>query len=285
MSQPFRFTGKFIFIVCASVLLALCAGRAPRAQILTAMQGKDTYEIKVITYNVCGLPDFITYDRGLAPTKDRFSYIGEKLQDYDIIALQEVFIPERGIIEQKLKNFYVARGTDVGQVQILGSGVYSFTRWPVVQSHFEKWVFLKNEDAMSLKGFVAARVQVSPNLTIDVYSLHAQTGKSERKKENNQQLYDYMKYMSLGKGNPILLIGDFNCRLHNDICTHMIDIMDLQTADPTDTHVDHMFYNENNSGWTIEVKDAGFAFEEKIKGGLPSDHRAVEAVFVFKKKE
>ena len=49
-----------------------------------------SYDIKVITYNVCGLPDLFTYDRNLAPMDKRFKYIGERLKENEAGKTEEV---------------------------------------------------------------------------------------------------------------------------------------------------------------------------------------------------
>jgi len=281
MKRSIASTGLFLLILVV-VLPAVFLFFSP--SLCRAETGKPlSYDIDVITYNICGLPDFLTYRRGLAPTSRRFEYIGEELKKYDIIGLQEAFVSKRSIVEEILEGYYVVHGADIGRVQVLGSGVYTFSRWPVTKSHYEKWNFLDGNDRMSLKGFVAARVEVSRWLTVDVYNLHAQTGKDERKKDNNVQLHEFMKYFSYGSGNPILLIGDFNCKTGDEICGHLVEITGMKTADPGGTKVDHMFFDENGSGWNIEVLDSGFAFDTEIDGGMPSDHIALGAVFRFSK--
>jgi len=246
--------------------------------------GSNVYDINVITYNVCGLPDFITFDRGLVPTKKRFSYIGKNLKQYDIIGLQEAFIADREIIEKSLKTHYVVHGTDVGTVKMLGSGVYIFSRWPVSRSHFEQWNYTGGPDALSHKGFVAATVHVSKELAVDVYNLHGQTQWTDMKLKNYAQLANFMEYFSLGEGRPILLIGDFNCRLESEVCNYVIDRMNMETAFPEQDHVDHIFFNENYSGWKMSALSAGKSFVEKMGGKRISDHVAVESVIRIEKK-
>lgn len=250
--------------------------------------GADAYEIKIITYNVAGLPDFITYDRGMAPTKERFSYIGDTLKKYDIIAIQEAFIPEREIIEKKLRAYYVVHGADVGMVKLMGSGVYTYSKWPVTQSHYEKWEHLTGADALSLKGFVAATVNVSPGFSIDVYNVHGQTGRSsdkvEMKLKNFARMSQYMEYQSGASGRPVLLIGDFNIREGDAVWQSIVDGMGVtMIPDPAADRPDHLFYKENGSGWRISVVDSGTDFTEPFKDDRPSDHIAFRATLRFEK--
>ena len=263
----------------------LCLLTTPRTAAAQDQAGPGEYDLKVITFNVAGLPDMITFKREFAKTKKRFAYIGEHLKGYDIIAIQEAFIPEREIIEKSLKDYYVVHGVDVGTVKILGSGVYTFSRWGVTASHFEKWPHLAGADAMSHKGFVAATVKVSPELTIDVYNLHGQTRYDDLKIENYTHLAEFMKYFSGGSGRPILLIGDFNCRYGDEPCAHVVSSMNMTHAAPDleGLKVDHIFYNENGSGWSISVQNAALVMTEELDGKRISDHKGLAATLRFTK--
>jgi len=137
---------------------------------------------------------------------------------------------------------------------------------------------------MSHKGFVAARTVVDPTLEIDVYNLHAQAGDDEYRLKQFGQLLEAMQSFSFGGGRPVLAIGDFNCEVGKKECDWLIEKAGLIHVDPDPEGIDHIFYNENNSGWDIEVMDYGVAFDEPVNGKKLSDHDAFEATLRFKKQ-
>jgi len=114
-----------IFILIITISMVSCWTEAKNA-------GKNAsppfFDIKVITYNICALPDLITEERGLAPAKQRLPEIGKRLRKYDIIGLQEAFIRERFYVELKLGSYFLARGTDTHRKRRPGSGIYIFSK-------------------------------------------------------------------------------------------------------------------------------------------------------------
>lgn len=243
--------------------------------------------IKFITYNVCGLPDVITKDRNLDPVAMRFPRIGERLRDYDVIGLQETFVPDRISIERKLRSFFVARGTDSWNKGTPGSGIYIFSRGRIPRSMFEMWEGLVGVDAWSHKGFVGATTTLRNGFAIDVYSLHAQAGGySELRRHNYEQLLNGMTRFSGGSGRPVIALGDFNCELKEPECKWLIANSHLKHVDPAYDGIDHIFFDENGSDWTISVLSAGETFiTPDERGRLLSDHPAFQAVLKFDKKQ
>jgi len=245
----------------------------------------DSMEIKVITYNVCGLPDVITKDRGLDPAAKRFPVIGKKLSDYDIIGLQEVFVPERYLLEKRLRRHFLARGSDSGILSSPGSGIYIFSRWELPKSIYEKWQDMKSYDALSLKGFVAATVRTETGPEIDVYNFHAQAGGyPELRRKNYEQMLNVMKQFSFETGRPVIVMGDFNCEIMDKECEWIIRNAALTHVNPTPEGIDHIFFNENGSAWKISVLSFGVAFDKPFKGKMLSDHNAFEAVLKFERR-
>lgn len=279
-----------IITVAAVAFVALILG-AQMAQAKREYRIKEEallpeYTFKVITYNICGLPDLITYDRNLADMDRRFKYIGRKLRRYDIIGLQEAFVKKKSIVENELGSYFQVHGTDVGVSSTIGSGVMTFARWPIYRSHFEKWRKSVGVDSLSHKGFVLATVRINSELWIDVYNLHAQAGGSKERVDidNMYQLAEAMRSLSFGNGNPILLIGDFNCRFWDEQCTVLLEETGVENVLAEQEGVDHMFYHENESEWDIEVESHAVVFDERPKGKLISDHDGFEVVFKFSRK-
>ncbi|MFA6448072.1 MAG: endonuclease/exonuclease/phosphatase family protein [bacterium] len=255
-------------------------------------EGKDAVKprpviVRAVTYNICGLPDAIIRERDLPRAKDRFPEIGMQLRKYDIAALQEVFVPERTLIEKKLFMRFIARGTDSGIIGAPGSGIYIFSRWKMPKFMFERWTDITDYDAMSHKGFVAATVEIERGPVIDVYSLHAQAGHQKYRMKNYEQLFAAMKQYSLGSGRPILVLGDFNCEMREPECKWIVANAGLThvSANPAPDQIDHIFYNQNGSDWNISVISSQFVFDKPLLNGkMLSDHNGYEAVLQFEKK-
>ncbi len=268
------------------LIVVLCASTTTLAEKDFTAEAKKPlaeYTFKVITYNICGLPDLITYGRNLAPMDKRFKYIGRNLRRYDIIGLQEAFVKKKSIIENELGAYYQVHGTDTGVANPIGSGVMIFSRWPIYRSHYEKWRKSVGPDALSHKGFVLATTKIGKDLMIDVYNLHAQAGGSKEKIDidNMYQLANAMKKLSVGDGNPILLIGDFNCRFGDEQCSVLLKETGVTNVMDGQKGVDHIFYRTNNSGWNIEVESHAVVFDKKFNGKRISDHEGFEVVFKF----
>ena len=269
------------FFLCLAFIV-LCA-------VVSAQQKNENrqrpLELKVLTYNICGLPDYITSERNLiTPAKKRLRLIGDLIKGYDIIGLQEVFIPDRYIIERKLRNHFVARGTDSPKANPTGSGIYIFSKGEIRKSIYERWNKLYDFDAFSEKGFVGAVTTLPGSLDIDVYNLHGQASAgSEARIANYKQLLNAVARFSKGSGRPILILGDFNCAIGEVECTWLLEHSNLKHANPALVDVDNIFYSENGSGWKITVVSAKYVFNEKVNGKRISDHFGLEAVFRFER--
>jgi len=274
------FHGKKLAVImlCAAALL-VAAGAARRTSAETAApRTRDRIELRILTYNICGLPETLTSDRELIPMKKRYEYFAKKFRGYDIIALQENFDRNREIIEKGLPNYYVARGTDTLGYAKLGSGLYTFSRWTVTGSFFLEWEGMRGYDARSHKGFLAATVKISDGLSIDVYNLHAQAGGENRdvRLKGFDMMFEAMEYYSSGSGRPIILLGDFNCGKHYDEVMGLIAARGFIHVKPGLPKVDHIFFKPNGSGWKIEPLRAEKVFTERVGGLRFSDHEALE---------
>jgi len=269
-------------LAAAAALVALFAGTVIAG---AAEDAVERHDLKVVTYNVCGLPDLFTYDRNLAQMKKRFDYIGEKLNAYDIIGLQEMFVGERSRIESALGKYFVGHGTDTGSALKFGSGVYTFSRWPISKIHYEEWRVSEGPDSLSHKGFVMVTTHLGGGLDMDVYNLHAQAGgRRGLGVDNMKQLVEAMEFLSFGGGRPVLLIGDFNCEFWDFQCAEFVKNSSADVVYRDQQGVDHIFYHENGSGWKIKVLDHKAVFTEKLGGRLVSDHNGFEVNFRFEKE-
>jgi len=247
--------------------------------------GENTYRIKFLTYNICGLPDMLTGPRDVIPAEKRLPFLGKKFGQYDIIGLQEMFIPERFILEKKLSSFFLARGTDTQDMKTPGSGIYIFSRWNFSKFFFEKWVDSREYDSISQKGFVGATVLVDDILSFDIYNLHAQAqDNADVRRSQFEQLLEGISGFSGGSGRPVVVMGDFNCEPGEEECDWFLSESGLATTAVDDSRVDMVLFKENSSGWNVGADGYRVILEEKINGKRLSDHEGVEVVLTFTEK-
>jgi endonuclease/exonuclease/phosphatase family metal-dependent hydrolase len=265
--------------VCVAVVMTFLA-------VSGAHAAKKPLDIRFITYNICALPDLVTVERDLAPAEKRMPVIGEKLKAYEIIGVQEAFIQERFLMERRLQVYYAVYGGATGRVRTPGSGVAIFSKWRPVKSVYEKWEQSKGYDSLSGKGFVMATIPITDGLAVDVYDFHAQAGNPEIRTTNYHQLDTALQRYSIGTGRPIVVMGDFNCEVDEPECDWFIakhGLIHAAGAGVDKSAIDHIFFNENNSGWKISVLNAGFEFTKPFHGQKLSDHDAFAATLRFEK--
>jgi endonuclease/exonuclease/phosphatase family metal-dependent hydrolase len=284
-SGNIRLKVLFSILVLSAAAVFVLIGRGLGASAIKTTD--KSFTLNVITYNVCGLPDAITSTRGLKGAKKRFPAIGVILRDYDIIGLQEMFISDRQLIENKLRSYYVGHGTDTGAFGKIGSGIYVFSKWPVPRSEFQEWREAHTFDASSHKGFVAMTTRLPDGLEIDAYSLHAQADNyAYTRIHQYEQLLEAMKRFSIGQGRPIIVLGDFNAAPGDREYDWLIDNLGsagLKIAEPSPRDVDHIFYGANGSGWNISVVECGFKKFNGPDGKALSDHDPLTAELKFEK--
>ncbi len=264
-----------------AVLVPLAASASEAAE----QSPKKSHTLKFLTYNVCMLPDFITFDRNLlVPTEKRAALIAKLIKDYDVIGLQEAFIPEREVFPRRLKNHFVAMGTG-SPTSPTGSGLYIFSKGEIQRSVFERWKEQFGVDAFSHKGFMGATTVLPGGLEIDVYTLHAQAGFGPKPRiENYKQMMAAVERFSGGTRRPVIIHGDFNCNPGEEDCDWLLQNSKLKMASAHLDHVDHLFYDENGSDWKITIESARWVFDELVSGRLISDHNGMETIIRFDKR-
>ena len=158
----------------------------------------------------------------------------------------------RGLIHQdnlhgELINYLSASDTNNKGIYMMTDGLGFLTRkkykvTPVVNEEKEgnNWVrwnsyygFTDNEaDGLIAKGFRFYQVELAAGLVVDVYITHMEAGSKEGDIESrNKQLKQFAEYIKSHKGNnPIIILGDTNCRYTRDAVK--ADFIDAINADP-----------------------------------------------------
>lgn len=182
------------------------ADQAGTASADTASAGT----FRALTYNIAGLPEFLS--SAPTPRKEATLAIGERLDEFDIVNVQEDFNYHAYLYRT---DTHAHRTPTSGGVPF-GSGLNSLHHQPYEALDRVTWddCYINQADCLTPKGFTFHRAQVADGVWIDVYNLHADagddSGDEEARRSNLAQVTAYMQEHSAGR--PVLLMGDTNTR-------------------------------------------------------------------------
>lgn len=175
-----RRAGLVACLAAGALVLSASAREAPAAR------PPDEGRLTLLTYNVHGLPAFITGDETLA----RQAAIAPLLAPFDVIGLQEDFMDEGhalllGAAPHRSRLRFAAL---VADDRVYGSGLTSLARLPVVfhtSAHFRTFhgLLASGSDGLASKGFQLLRVELAPGVELDVYNSHLDAGGAEGDQE------------------------------------------------------------------------------------------------------
>lgn len=182
------------------------SGARPRA---------DEGRLTVLSYNVHGLPPFITGDETLA----RQAAIAPLLEPFDLVGLQEDFMDEgHALLAAAASSRVRLRFADLAaQDRFYGSGLTLLSRHPVVFQRAEHYGTFHGRlsagsDGLASKGFQLVRIELAPGVELDVYNSHLDAGGAEgdqaARAEQVAQLTRAMLERSAGRA--VVFLGDTN---------------------------------------------------------------------------
>lgn len=191
-------------------LSAPAAGSAKTAAALGPAQGR----VKVLTYNVAGLPEGLSRSRPVV----NLPVIGKLLNGYDLALVQEDFAyPD--LLRQQISHPHGSAPFVRGNRLHFGDGLSQFSRFAFQGYDREAWTACHGVvdaffDCLTPKGFTFARHELAPGVHVDVYNVHMDAGWSEldRRARSAQlsQLARAIEQRSVDK--PIIVGGDFNLK-------------------------------------------------------------------------
>ncbi len=249
----------------------------------------------VMTYNVAGLPYWIN---DLDPY--RFPTLGQKLNNYDLVMLQEDFWYHDDI--KKTANFPYESipkensWSEWANGHIVNDGLNRFSRFPMRDFTRIPWGICylygsdgngAGSDCLATKGFSVARHKVrgknDNEFEIDIYSVHMESGgTSEAKDFRIQQATMLFKYMkTFSAVNPVIVVGDFNFSMGNMPDLYSAFSTEAGLTDSYDTlgvlqklkgKIDRIFYRNSNKIKMVPVRYESADFRDKDNKML-SDHR------------
>jgi len=164
-------------------------------------------EFSVITYNVAGLPEIIS--SAVTSRASSIAEIGRRLNDYDIVHVQEDFNYNTELYGSG--NSHPYRSAAMGPVPF-GDGLNTLSKFPISDVDRVEWTDCTGADCLTPKGFTRSRIQIAHEVYIDFYNVHANASNypsaAAARCKNIHQLSSYIEKHS--KNNAVIVMGDMN---------------------------------------------------------------------------
>ncbi|MEQ8473696.1 MAG: jacalin-like lectin [Marinoscillum sp.] len=295
-----------VFLSLVSIMLGCDQLNDPRPELADAASEvngiNSSNSFSVLTYNVAGLPGFLSSGDPEANT----ATIGGLVNDYDIVHVQEDFNYHATLYAN---DNHPHRTPTSGGVPF-GDGLNAMSNFTYTDFQRIKWNDCNGTDCLTPKGFTVARYRIAPGVYIDFYNAHpnASVGEADlaARRSNILQLKSFISTFSAG--NAVVVMGDMNCRYTRsgdnirelpslgltDVWVELIKngvapaigspalVCDnnVQYGDPQCEIVDKVFYRGNNF---INLAATTFSYEESKfrdeNGDMLSDHRPIYVQF------
>ncbi|MCX6929744.1 MAG: endonuclease/exonuclease/phosphatase family protein, partial [Verrucomicrobia bacterium] len=274
-----------------------CANHRPaplvveqRAITASASSTEKELGLKLVTYNIWGLPSWMT---GAPP--GRYPQIARELErlDPDIILLQEAWTANARKAAPTNGTWAIARAA--GQRTFFQqSGLVTLSKFPILGGEFYPFSRAAYPDRFVNKGVLKVTVQLPRGQVLNVWNVHLQEG--DWPKIRRSQVRELVSRVQAAKDGQIadLIGGDFNCTPESPSCRILANslgpsVLQLDGTAPFVTWdklsakpgagqtIDYIFIRESASCQTVQaaahVAFAAAALEHRL-----SDHLAIEAV-------
>ena len=239
---------SILLLLFASVSISFNIGKwqersliasTPETAVLPPLSIATEGEFSVITYNVAGLPEIIS--SAVTSRESSIAEIGRRLNDYDIVHVQEDFNYNTALYESG--NSHPYRSAPMGPVPF-GDGLNTLSKFPISEVERVEWNDCTGADCFTPKGFTRSRIQLAQEVYIDFYNVHANAANhasaAAARCKNIHQLSNYIKTHS--KNNAVIVMGDMNAHY----CYKSDNIRELLLA------------NDLNDSWVMLKKQGQF---------------------------
>ena len=240
--------------------------------------------IKLVTYNIHGLPRIITRD----DTYARIQEIGDKLNQIhpDVIHFQEDWTTYGHNILNESLDYITENRLDehVNSYSIFGSGLFSlssFEELDVVEAPYEKRYGY--DDIWASKGYIVQRLWISELQTsIDFYNTHMdaqdRSGDKKARKSNVEELIKEMNSYSMSRavifaGDTNLGSSDTDTETYNRFITGA-NLTDVAVTMNVTKKIDKILYKSNE---VLSVEPVSYDILDNMVE--LSDHKALQVEF------
>ena len=179
---------------------------------LAASASAASGRVKVLTYNVAGLPDGVM----TAHPSRNMPRIGELFSGYDLVFVQEDFA-YASELRQRMSMPYTSEPFVRGKRLDFGDGLSQFAKLPFASYQRTPWrachgIVDSYFDCLTPKGFTFARQTLAPGVEVHVYNLHMDAGGSAEdaaaRDAQLEQLAESIEQFS--RGAAVIVAGDTN---------------------------------------------------------------------------
>lgn len=277
-----------LMAIFAAHLLSACAhGREAHAD-----DSRDEGLFKVLTYNVAGLPHFVSRSK-----PDRYMpIISQLLNRYELALVQEDFFYHSDL-GSSARHPYRTTPISINLRLGLGDGLNLFSWSAFSNFDRQRWAacngrFSAGSDCLTDKGFTRSEHRLAPGLTLHVYNVHLDAGidaaDDRARAAQVEQLLDALARYSTGRA--VIVAGDFNIGAGSELLTQRMlggaSLTDacrsLACADPY--RIDRIMFRSSSE---LELSALDFDVDESFvtrEGKHLSDHEAIGAKFRWRAK-
>jgi endonuclease/exonuclease/phosphatase family metal-dependent hydrolase len=286
-----RSVGLFLLCVACGISGTACEPVETGLSEGDAIPSAPSGTLRVLTYNVAGLPQGISSSN----PETNIPLISSLLNDFDLVLVQEDFsYHEELVVDAEHTHKSIPWSVSYGEENI-GDGLnrFSFSSftpveripWPGCNGMFDC-----ASDCLATKGFSVARHDLAAGLYMDVYNLHMEAGGCPEDKAIREAGMTLLleTIADHSAGLPVLVAGDFN--LHVDDTPELVQLERLTDAGFVDAcwylgcdeeHIDRIFVRDGDEV-TLEYESWEVPAEFVTQEGEPlSDHEPVAAVITF----
>lgn len=239
--------------------------------------------LRVLTYNVAGLPEGISRSR---PSVN-MPRISPLLNAFDLVVVQEDFAFPTAL-RSALAFAHQSVPFRTGRPLDLGDGLSVFASMPFVGIAHEAWErchghFDSGSDCLTAKGFSVATHEVARGVFVDVYNLHMDAGRRRGDREARRAQIAQLGRALLARSREraVVVAGDTNLWPRDEaMFTDMLRELGLTDACraldcPDPERIDRVMYKD---GGGVRLRARRWAIDERFvdEDGAPlSDHLPV----------
>lgn len=222
-----------VFVWLSLVIAAVCLLFAPSPAEARPPAAAVSGRIKLLTYNVAGLPEGISQSR---PSVN-LPKIGGLLNRYDLALVQEDFAYPDALRKNLRLPYASAPFARNGRLDF-GDGLSQFSRWPLGEPQRSAWTQCNGItdayfDCLTPKGFTRSRLELVTGAPIDVYNLHMDAGRSAGDRAARVAQLDQLAeaIRAESAGHAVIVAGDFNLsRSERDLLARFEERTELRDA-------------------------------------------------------
>lgn len=192
---------KYVYL-CCFILFFGCKKDNNSKQISNAK----SLNFSVLTYNIAGLPEGLSSSH---PQKNT-PYIGERINEYDIVQVQEDFNYHEVLLKTDNHKFV----TNTKGPVPFGDGLNTLSNYEILDFKRFRWNDCTYADCLTPKGFSFSRINFNDQFLVDFYNIHSNAGSGENEmRARRKNIAQFIKYVDENSGtNPVIIMGDFNSR-------------------------------------------------------------------------